>query len=342
MSYSKSQKKLAARLIKIGKKEGASRKQILSALATGIVESNLQNLSGGDADSAGWRQERAMYYKNPTNVKASAKRYYNETAGVLKSNPNISMGDLSQAVQRSAYPDRYAAVKGQAKGLLSDLGGKGGRRAQGGSDGGGAKARKLMDAGTGQATAYAAGPSKQDMQSTLLNFIRTEDKSFTDYLAVYEQEQAAKQAKLAKKEALASASASTKQPKSATFAGVKAGGKKEPRQKSTIKLPKSNKKAIVEIGKMAQKMGLSVGENPHFGGVAPVHASGSYHYSDRAIDVSGDPKKMAKFANMIGKRYGPKLAELFWNGRHEENWDNGNKVGQGFVSGHTDHVHVAI
>jgi hypothetical protein len=38
-------------------------------------------------------------------------------------------------------------------------------------------------------------------------------------------------------------------------------------------------------------MGLHVGENPHFGGVTPVHVQGSYHYKGEAIDVSGDPRR---------------------------------------------------
>jgi hypothetical protein len=58
-------------------------------------------------------------------------------------------------------------------------------------------------------------------------------------------------------------------------------------------------KTVVALGKLAQSMGLHVGENPHFGGVNPVHVQGSYHYKDEAIDVSGDVKKMAAFAHRV-------------------------------------------
>jgi hypothetical protein len=58
-------------------------------------------------------------------------------------------------------------------------------------------------------------------------------------------------------------------------------------------------KTVVELGKLAQRMGLHVGENPHFGGVDPVHVAGSYHYKGEAIDVSGDAKKMALFAQEV-------------------------------------------
>ena len=108
MSYSSSQKKLASRLIRIGKKRGESRKEILSALATAIVEANLSNPSGGDGTSAGWRQEIDTYgsVKNRTNIKKSANRYYDETSSVGNNGKGMSIGSLSQAVQRSAYPDR--------------------------------------------------------------------------------------------------------------------------------------------------------------------------------------------------------------------------------------------
>lgn len=44
----------------------------------GKVETNYRNLSGGDADSAGWRQERASLYKDPTNLSASMSRFRKE------------------------------------------------------------------------------------------------------------------------------------------------------------------------------------------------------------------------------------------------------------------------
>ena len=72
------QTKVARKVLKTGRKEGADRKELLSAAETGLVESDFRNLSYGDADSQGWRQERSMYYPNPTNVKASARRYFEE------------------------------------------------------------------------------------------------------------------------------------------------------------------------------------------------------------------------------------------------------------------------
>lgn len=63
-------------------------------------------------------------------------------------------------------------------------------------------------------------------------------------------------------------------------------------------------KTVVALAKLAQQMGLNVGENPHFGGVHPVHVPGSYHYKGEAIDVSGDPRKERAFARKVAKLYG--------------------------------------
>jgi hypothetical protein len=61
---------------------------------------------------------------------------------------------------------------------------------------------------------------------------------------------------------------------------------------------------VVALGKIAQRLGLHVGENPHFGGVTPVHVSSSYHYKGEAIDVSGDPGEMAVFAHQVARKFG--------------------------------------
>ena len=60
-------------------------------------------------------------------------------------------------------------------------------------------------------------------------------------------------------------------------------------------------KYVVWLGRQAQRMGLRVGENPAFDPVDPVHAEGSYHYRNRAIDVSGDARRMARFYRFVLK-----------------------------------------
>lgn len=103
----------------------ASRKLKLSAIETGLVESNLTEIPGGDADSQNWRQERAIGYADdwaktggPLNTKASAKRYYQEAKGFDA--PGKSAGQIAADTQRPAaqYRGRYNEVQGEAKALL--------------------------------------------------------------------------------------------------------------------------------------------------------------------------------------------------------------------------------
>lgn len=63
-------------------------------------------------------------------------------------------------------------------------------------------------------------------------------------------------------------------------------------------------KSIVALGKLAQSMGLHVGENDHFGGVNPVHVANSFHYRNEAIDVSGSPALMRRYAHTVARMYG--------------------------------------
>lgn len=63
-------------------------------------------------------------------------------------------------------------------------------------------------------------------------------------------------------------------------------------------------KTIVQLGKLAQSMGLRVGENPRFGKVNPVHVANSYHYKGEAIDVSGSPAAMRAYAHRVASLYG--------------------------------------
>jgi hypothetical protein len=105
---------------------GKRNKYLRAALQTGIVESGLQNLSGGDADSAGWRQERASLYKNPTNVNASVNRFFQELEQFDKGQPSW---ELAADVQRPAaqYRGRYKDVADQATKLRGGRGGGGGK-----------------------------------------------------------------------------------------------------------------------------------------------------------------------------------------------------------------------
>lgn len=127
-TYTPEQQKVVKTILKVGRQRGASPKEIKAALETGLVESNLRNLQGGDADSAGWRQERASLYPDPTNVTHAAERFFDEARKANASGRYGSAGSLAAAVQRPAaqYRGRYQQRSGDAESLLAGYGGGGG------------------------------------------------------------------------------------------------------------------------------------------------------------------------------------------------------------------------
>lgn len=95
-----------------------------AAVQTGLVESGLRNLNYGDADSKGWRQERQSLYRNPTNLRASIRRFREEFE--QKYDPGEKSYEVAAQVQRPAeqYRGRYHDVAGQAAQILrSSVGG---------------------------------------------------------------------------------------------------------------------------------------------------------------------------------------------------------------------------
>jgi hypothetical protein len=100
---------------------GATTKQLVALIETGLVESGLRNLSYGDRDSVGFLQQRPSQgwgsVKQIMNV-AYATRKFIQSAR-RKDRAGLSAGDLSQAVQRSGYPDRYAKREADAIAILN-------------------------------------------------------------------------------------------------------------------------------------------------------------------------------------------------------------------------------
>lgn len=322
MAYTREQKKIAKRIVRIGRRRGEERVKIKAALETGLVESNLRNLNYGDADSRGWRQERASLYKNPNNLKASINRFYDETDQLHT--PGESAGSLAGRVQRPAseYLGRYGERAGEAKRLLG--------RVRGGRMGGGSKS------GSTRTTTTTSTPDTGGLKAQAFLQYAADRKSgsgagaFASYVSQLGQIDATA------KQATTESTKTVKTPGKQRDRYKGGGGEGLPQhrdEKNLLELfwqgpgginvkhgtvqPQgfvdghtehvhvaANPKAIVKLGKIAQGMGLSVGENPKFGGVDPVHVSGSFHYSNRAIDVSGDPALMRKFAHRVARLYG--------------------------------------
>lgn len=94
------------------------------ALSTAIVESGLENLDYGDRDSLGLFQQRpSQGWGTPEqllNPAYAAEQFYDnllELGGWATMPP----GAAAQAVQRSAFPDRYAPQEAPAAGLVERL-----------------------------------------------------------------------------------------------------------------------------------------------------------------------------------------------------------------------------
>jgi hypothetical protein len=80
---------------------------------------------------------------------------------------------------------------------------------------------------------------------------------------------------------------------------------------------------IVALGRFLQGAGFQVGEHPAFGGVAPVHTDGSWHYRNGAIDVNFGAGQSASEMAAIDPLI-PHLRSLgfgiIW--RSEDHWDH--------------------
>ena len=330
-SLSREQQSILDAILRRGSQIGdpdKRRRYTRAAVETGLVESNLRNLGYGDADSKGWRQERSSLYRNPTNVRASVDRFFREAA---QHDRGQSAAKLAADVQRPAaqYRGRYAQVAGQAKALI---------RGQGGVGGGGGRTPEYLkfDPGdpsaiTNALTASTRVPRVAASAPELPSFVKeglpapssppaiAPTTSLDDVLADIGSQQV---------------SISTAKGGGRRLGGGGGGGIGAPRGKVNVKelfwegpgavnlknnqptAPvgghgdhvhvASGPKAVVALGKLAQQMGLHVGENPHFGGVDPVHTANSYHYrpGGQAIDVSGDPRQMRRFAKRVARMRG--------------------------------------
>jgi hypothetical protein len=304
-ALSADQRRIRDALIRIGRQRGATTKEIKAAIETGLVESGLRNLPGGDRDSAGWRQERASLYPDPTNLEASINRFYDETAAVRDKYPTA--GALAAAVQRPAaqYRGRYQQVSGQADALL------------GGAGGGGGTTRTV--------TTTTPGVDNRAARASLISsFLEDKGADVLDF---------ALQAR-ALRDVPATTSTRTTRSRAGGGGGI-SGGKSDllelihrsasgpgyaVKNGQLVSGPEvygsvwqghadhvhfaAGRKTIVKLGRLAQRMGLRVGENPHFGGVSAVHVPGSYHYKGEAIDVSGDPTAMDRYASAVERLYG--------------------------------------
>lgn len=116
--------RVVSRIRQIAADRGEPMRYVIGAMATGIVESGLQDLEGGDADSYGFRQQRESIYGRQ-DLDTQINNLFNEFHQYDKGQ---GIGELVADVQRPAaqYRGRYAQVLGQAEKLAGgkDTGGQ--------------------------------------------------------------------------------------------------------------------------------------------------------------------------------------------------------------------------
>lgn len=123
-------------IIDVGRSRGVSDRGISIALATAMVESWIRNLDWGDRDSLGLFQQRpSQGWGEEAEVRDTARAAAvffggprdpngHETRGLLDIPgwESMAFGDAAQAVQLSAYPERYGPWEAQATSWVAAYG----------------------------------------------------------------------------------------------------------------------------------------------------------------------------------------------------------------------------
>lgn len=122
MPWAREQKRNAKTIIGVGQQMHMSPRDIQIALMTAIVESNLYNVHHGDGSSLGLFQQIDSWgsAENRTNPVWSTRKFFNSLKQVDRN--GMGLGEAAQAVQRSAFPDRYAEHTQEAARLLNHFG----------------------------------------------------------------------------------------------------------------------------------------------------------------------------------------------------------------------------
>jgi len=116
----------------VGRSLGASDRDITIALMAAMVESGMRNLDYGDRDSIGMFQQRNAWGSRATRLDPyqSARMFFlggmSGQRGLLdfRNRDRMGLGQAAQAVQVSAFPDRYQQRLGDATELIRSIAGR--------------------------------------------------------------------------------------------------------------------------------------------------------------------------------------------------------------------------
>ncbi|EHR49324.1 cell wall-associated hydrolase, invasion-associated protein [Saccharomonospora marina XMU15] len=124
-NLSDEQRGIVSLIVSIGKRRDLSPRAWQVAIQAGMTESGLRNLDYGDRDSLGIFQMRpSMGWGTPAQV-TDPPYQVNKFFDVLESIPgwqSMRPGDAAQAVERSAFPDRYHRWEPMAVHLVENVG----------------------------------------------------------------------------------------------------------------------------------------------------------------------------------------------------------------------------
>ncbi|MBO1418026.1 LGFP repeat-containing protein [Streptomyces sp. FH025] len=110
---------ITRKVYEVGQRMNVDGKVMLAGFETGWVESHMNNLACGDRDSLGVFQQRpSQGWGTPEqimNVDYAAGKFFEVALQMEPDNQGGTAGQLAQAVQRSAFPDRYDQAEGIAR-----------------------------------------------------------------------------------------------------------------------------------------------------------------------------------------------------------------------------------
>ncbi|KAH7343604.1 hypothetical protein B0J17DRAFT_643104 [Rhizoctonia solani] len=119
-------KSAATTIHSVAKSRNVTQRLMLALFEAAWVESHVNNLNCGDRDSLGVFQQRpSQGWCSPSSlcldVTHATNAFIDKAIKVAK--PSMTPGQLAQAVQVSAYPERYAAAESKARSIISAVGG---------------------------------------------------------------------------------------------------------------------------------------------------------------------------------------------------------------------------
>lgn len=123
---SASSEQVARAVCAVGRRFGADSFVMLAAFETGIDESGMRNLPGGDLDSAGVFQQRPTQgwgtYAEVTDVYHAAASFFSRARANERPGSGQTPGQLAQSVQNSGTPLAYDPLEGAARDLMQRVG----------------------------------------------------------------------------------------------------------------------------------------------------------------------------------------------------------------------------